>query len=261
MKLGERMEVFMKEKQISTDPLTQAVILGHNACQLFGRLSVVAAVWTGLKIAEKKNQLGHGNGFTAWRDQLPFGKTTAAKYVGLAREFGERHPELSGRISELKLLSGGGDALQPATALTHTSGLAEVAAQVERATGGAALTDLYEELGIIRRKRVFGGNPVLAMWIRDRHPELDGQVMDVDEIPAELVEDYEAFRQAYLDRQRVPKVLPTEYYAQRWTERVGALRQFVLDKEEFKKLPETELRMGYQALMDCAHYIKTQCRF
>jgi hypothetical protein len=249
---------------ISDDPLTRAVVTGHTACQTFARLSVLAAIYTGQKIAEKKAALGHGNGFTQWRDSLPFTKMTASNYVRTAKEFGERHPELAEEIRQLNLLPTGSKQLaagKAAQAITRKKSFLDIAAKVNAAIGGATLTELYEELGIIRRRPKIGGNPVILIWIRDHHPELEGQVADVDDIPEELREDYEAFRQAYLDAHSVTAPKPIEWYQQRWTDRIVSLREFVLDKEEFKKLPEADLRVGYQSLKDCVNYLKKNFKF
>lgn len=175
---------------------------------------------------------------------------TAQSFYHLARGLVETFA-LPAKLDLSRLLSAPVDDLSKSDA--------SLRAQLDDFIEGKSKRQLEFDFGI-RSTRKTGGNIVLMLWLRDKHPELTGSVLDVSDIPEEFREDYEAFRQEYMDAHTGPQPKPLEYYQQRWAERIISIREFVLDKEEFKKLDETQLRTGYQALQDCINHIKKHCR-
>jgi len=138
----------------------QAVEMHRAACG-HAAAAVFCAAASGAAMLMKKQELGHGNGFTEWKESLDMPARTCDRYMALAREMAER---LSGPYYEVA----GGDPIAM-LAGADPDELNEENRMVRRAvqevTSGYSLTQLYFDWGIVKDRR--------KEDIKRVHPDID----------------------------------------------------------------------------------------
>lgn len=166
----------------------EPVIQYHMAAERCSNLSIWCAAMAGAEILKRKKEFGHGKGFTEWRNKLPFGHTTAANYVNLAKSLESRlnslpkddmlallpalkqtQKDIENRMSLLSLPSPM-DVFNPA----HE----QIATIVRHIANDRSLSQLLFDWGIVKQPKLVGGhhpsvNPPLTGMAREhRQAEL-----------------------------------------------------------------------------------------
>lgn len=145
----------------------EPVVKYHIAAERCANLSIWCAAMAGAEILKKKKELGHGNGFRAWKEKLPFSLMTSSRYVELAKKLEEKltalpqeelaallpainqaQADVENRMTLLQLPSPT-DVFNPA----HE----KIAAIVKHVTSGQTLTQLYFDWGICKQPKPLGG--------------------------------------------------------------------------------------------------------
>jgi len=119
----------------------------HRGIKTAFSQGVIYAVLAGKEITEAKKALPHGK-FRPWLEKTGVSKSTAHRYK-------ELYDALKPRL--LKCPSVGHLIELPAASLSQKQE-SDLAAVVHKATGGAALNDLFIEHGITKDVKPFGGN-------------------------------------------------------------------------------------------------------
>jgi hypothetical protein len=146
---------------------SEPVVRYHMAAERCGNLSIWCAAMAGAEILKKKKSLGHGNGFRAWKEKLPFSIMTAHNYEQLAKRLEEKlnalpkaellallpainksQSDVENRLSILSL---------PSPMDVFNSAHAQIAAIVKHITNGQTLTQLYFDWDIVAKPKLLGG--------------------------------------------------------------------------------------------------------
>ncbi len=132
-----------------------AVERWHQMAIQHSRIAIWCAACCGQELTERKKEIGHG-GWMKFLQVLPFGRTTAEKYMTLAEEWRDRTGQIPTAGGNLKpaLLAGGSRAMLELTADQYT----EIAEQTERTVGETTLRQLYFDWGICKPPYKPGGN-------------------------------------------------------------------------------------------------------
>lgn len=225
------------------DDLTRQTVEFHDAAKHHAGLSVVYAALCGFAIRRKKAELGHGNGFTEWRDALPFSQSTANRYVQFSEEIEQRLPNYP--------REGNLDPLQ----LAKPEQVEEFAVQIRDVTGGNTYRQLLFDWEICRPPRPLGGNPVLQKWLAEFHPRV--VATRVEELPAKLAAAFGrwcAEQDAEAVRNHDPVAEARDTALRHYTDIHNRLYDFM--NRHFADLPRGDLRALRDLLSDYCKQIE-----
>ena len=252
-------------QSIANLPNSDLVVQYHLAAERCANLSVWCAAMAGAEISKQKKELGHGGGFTTWRNSLPFSQRTAANYVNLAKQLEQRLNLLPAdrraallpaitdvqnqteNMLELLNLPSPMDVFNPA----HTQ-LAEVIRDV---TSGQTITQLYFDWDICKAPKRAGGNMRLLAWLNAHHRDLVEQCETVEDLPDHIREEYEK----YLDEGDDPiekAKAKKEFYGHIFVQNISNFRVLIHKKDCMKHLTQEDARAGYQALVECVNFLR-----
>jgi len=190
------------------DEFTERVVNFHVAASQHASAAVLCAAAAGAVMIQKKHTLGHGRGFTKWKESLvlPDGQRisprTADKYIALAKQMDEKLKLLmaktpnshlganlpKGQVSPIQLLA----AFDPTQA--NDLRQAAMAEAVREVTNAESLTQLYWAWGIVKQSVRTGGDMELQAWLKEHYPKLVGTKLA--KLPKAVRAEFEAYVEA-----------------------------------------------------------------
>lgn len=169
---------------LAGDDEDEKVIQYHQAAERCGHLSIWCAAMAGAEIIRKKQSLGHGNGFVAWKRALPFGETTAHNYMNLAKRLEAKLKALpeSDRAALLPQLAktqrDASNALQlldlPSPMDVFDPAHERISKLIRHVTNEQTLRQLYFDWEIVKAPAEKGGANQLNKFLREKYPNLVG---------------------------------------------------------------------------------------
>jgi hypothetical protein len=134
-----------------------------------------------------------------------------------------------------------------------------IAEKIKDLSGGATLTQLYFDWGIMRPPRELGGNPTLQKWLTENHPRVTARTPD--DLSEKLRREWDAYIEEE-NRKAVEEMGPNgeniyhEMAARVWNEADRKLYELMRGRELYTFLDRHEMQTIAETLQDYANDLK-----